>query len=253
MSALAAESRQQDMQTPRCPASCDRCRSSALQLFSVHPNHEALYLQQQILHLLQAKTLSSPLCCTCCWLQKAEVRQVQCSKEMHLCSPGCQGLRCRHVGQRATVQAEGYGAGRELRCRQRAAVQAEGCGAGTRPRCEHVEHRAAVQAESCSSGTLSTETRCRRVQHRAVAVPPPLFRLHNCLFSVPARVLLPSALAAARRGNSAASLAHDFQSLAKHLQNKVGFSLLLVGTSMGTTGTVKFMAWLVYHTVGGIL
>jgi uncharacterized membrane protein len=55
--------------------------------------------------------------------------------------------------------------------------------------------------------------------------------------------------------NSQNSMAHGFQSLRQRLQNKVAFSLslFLVGTSMGTTGTVKFMAWLVYHTVGGIL
>lgn len=56
--------------------------------------------------------------------------------------------------------------------------------------------------------------------------------------------------------NSQNSMARGFQSLGLRLQNKVAFSLslsFLVGTSMGTTGTVKFMAWLVYHTVGGIL
>lgn len=55
--------------------------------------------------------------------------------------------------------------------------------------------------------------------------------------------------------NSQNSMARGFQSLGLRLQNKVAFSLsvfFLVGTSMGTTGTVKFMAWLVYHTVGGI-
>lgn len=55
--------------------------------------------------------------------------------------------------------------------------------------------------------------------------------------------------------NSQNSMARGFQSLGLRLQNKVAFSLslFLVGTSMGTTGTVKFMAWLVYHTVGGLL
>lgn len=55
--------------------------------------------------------------------------------------------------------------------------------------------------------------------------------------------------------NSQNSMARGFQSLGLRLQNKVAFSLsvfFLVSTSMGTTGTVKFMAWLVYHTVGGI-
>ena len=38
-----------------------------------------------------------------------------------------------------------------------------------------------------------------------------------------------------------------------HVSEEQGLSVFfLVGTSMGTTGTVKFMAWLVYHTVGGI-
>lgn len=61
--------------------------------------------------------------------------------------------------------------------------------------------------------------------------------------------------------NSQNSMARGFQSLGYVCRTKslsLSLSLsgslsLLVGTRMRTTGTVKFMAWLVYHTVGGIL